>query len=50
MTSKDLSETENLEWFYKKYADTVKRGKPNARTANQLKLMIDVIQVYHMVK
>jgi len=44
-----MEESKALEWLSNKYLDTVKRGKPNLRLANQLKLIIDVVQVYHEV-
>jgi hypothetical protein len=41
----ELSDIENLTWFFEKYKSTVERGKPNLRAANLLKTYIDVIQV-----
>jgi len=41
----ELSDIENLTYFFEKYKSTVERGKPNLRAANLLKTYIDTIQV-----
>jgi len=41
----ELSDSENLEYFFESYKRTVDRGKPNQRAAEQLKTYIDIIQV-----
>ena len=41
----ELSDIENLTWFFEKYKSTVERGKPNLRAAKLLKTYIDIIQV-----
>jgi len=41
----ELSELENLVYFFEKYKFTVERGKPNLRAANNLKKYIDIIQI-----
>ena len=41
----ELSDIENLTWFFEKYKSTVERGRPNLRAANLLKTYIDVIQI-----
>jgi hypothetical protein len=46
----ELSDIENLTWFFEKYKSTIERGRPNLRAANLLKTYIDIIQVketYH---
>jgi hypothetical protein len=41
----ELSDIENLNYFFKKYKSTVKSGRPNLRAAKLLQTYIDVIQV-----
>ena len=41
----ELSDIENLTWFFEKYKSTLESGRPNLRAANLLKTYIDVIQV-----
>lgn len=41
----NLSDMDSLEYFFDKYKFSVKRGKPNQKMANNLKLYIDLIQV-----
>jgi hypothetical protein len=41
----ELSDIENLTYFFEKYKFSVERGKPNQRLAEQLKTYIDIIQV-----
>ena len=41
----ELSDADNLEYFFHQYLSSVKRGKPNQRMANNLKTLIDIIQV-----
>ena len=41
----ELSDIENLKYFFEKYKFTVERGRPNLRAANLLKTYIDTIQV-----
>lgn len=45
----ELSDIENLTWFFEKYKSTVERGRPNLRAANLLKTYIDVIQVKEVI-
>lgn len=45
-----LSESDTLEYFFKKYFSTVKRGRPNLRAAKQLKTIIDTIQITEAAK
>ena len=41
----ELSDADNLKYFFHKYLSTVEKGKPHQRTANNLKTLIDIIQV-----
>lgn len=41
----ELSDVDNLKYFFDKYISSVERGKPNQRMADNLKSIIDVIQV-----
>lgn len=41
----ELSDADNLKYFFDKYISSVERGKPNQRMADHLKSIIDVIQV-----
>jgi len=41
----ELSDIENLEYFFEKYKLTLERGRPNLRAANLLKTYIDTIQI-----
>jgi hypothetical protein len=45
----ELSDIENLTWFFEKYKSTVECGRPNLRAANLLKTYIDVIQVKEVI-
>jgi len=45
MCNYNLDDFQNLEWFYTKYADSVKKGKPNHRSAQLLKTFIDTLNV-----
>ena len=45
-----LSSESDLEYLFNKYLQTVKDGKPNIRLANQVKLVIDCIQIKTMVE
>ena len=45
----ELSDVDGLEYFMEMYLRTVKRGKPNIRAANNLKAMIDSIQVRYLI-
>ena len=46
----ELSDVENLNYFFHKYKVSVESGKPNQRMANLLKRYIDIIQVNHSQK
>ena len=48
--SSDISDDTNLEYFFSKYLASVKHGKPNIRLAKNLKAIIDIIQIKHMVE
>lgn len=41
----ELSDIENLKYFFEKYKLTLERGRPNLRAANLLKTYIDTIQI-----
>ena len=45
----NLDDSLNLDWFYKQYADSVKRGKPNLKSAQLLKTFIDTLNVKYYV-
>ena len=45
LPSVELSDIENLTYFFEKYKFTVERGSPNLRAADLLKAYIDVILV-----
>jgi len=45
----ELSDIENLTWFFEKYKSTLERGRPNLRAANLLKTYIDVIQAKEVI-
>lgn len=40
-----LSDVDSLKYFFDKYISSVERGKPNQKMANQLKTIIDIVQV-----
>jgi hypothetical protein len=44
----ELSDTDSLKYFFHKYISSVESGKPNQRMANDLKSIIDVIQVKNL--
>lgn len=44
----ELSDVDNLNYFFDKYISSVERGKPNQRMANNLKTLIDIIQVKNL--
>jgi hypothetical protein len=46
----ELSELENLMYFFEKYKSTVERGKPSLRAANLLKTYIDIIQIKNAIQ
>ena len=41
----ELPDADSLKYFFDKYISSVEKGKPNQRMADQLKSIIDVIQV-----
>ena len=41
----EISDADNLRYFFEKYISSVERGKANQRMAEQLKTVIDIIQV-----
>jgi hypothetical protein len=41
----ELSDIDSLKYFFQKYLSSVENGKPSQRMSNQLKTMIDIIQV-----
>lgn len=49
MCNYNLDDFQNLEWFYTKYADSVKRGKPDHRSAQLLKTFIDTLNVKYYI-
>ena len=46
----ELSELENLMYFFEKYKSTVECGKPSLRAANLLKTYIDIIQIKNAIQ
>ena len=48
LPSAELSDIDNLKYFFEKYLFSVERGKPNQRMANILKTLIDVILVKNL--
>lgn len=48
LPSSELSDVDNLKYFFDKYISSVERGKPNQRMANNLKTLIDILQVKNL--
>lgn len=50
MVNLKIGVSDDLEFLFKKYLSSINRNKPNQRLANQLKIMIDCIQIREIIK
>ena len=48
LPSAELLNIDSLKYFFNKYLFSVERGKPNQKAANNLKTLIDTIQVNNL--